>query len=96
MKKESLKYNEKVFKALSAYVRLEIIEYLGSGEKTVGDIADFIKRDISTVSKHLSTLKNAELIDYRKNGKHVFYFITKRCVISFIDCISSSCGGDGC
>ena len=39
----------------------------------VGDLTEIVGADISTVSKHLSVLRNAHLIDSRKQGRWMYY-----------------------
>lgn len=77
----------KVIKAMAHPTRLFIIEELEKGEKRVNDLTDMIGADISTVSKHLSVLKNAGIIGDSKSGTSVFYFLKTPCVLGFFGCI---------
>ncbi len=63
----------KIFKALGDYNRLRIIKMLENGELCVCEITDILSLSISSVSKHLSILSNANLIKSRKKGKWVYY-----------------------
>ena len=45
--------------------------------------------DTSTVSKHLSLLKNAGIVRDDKRGKQIFYQLTMPCVLRFLDCVES-------
>lgn len=60
-------------KALSDKTRREILYLLKSGDKTAGDIAAGFSMTQATVSHHLSVLKEAGLVDDRREGKYIFY-----------------------
>jgi DNA-binding transcriptional ArsR family regulator len=62
-----------VFRALSDPTRREILELLRSGPRTSGEIADRFKTSWATISRHLSVLKDAELILAERDGQHIVY-----------------------
>ncbi len=62
-----------VFRALSDPTRREILEMLRSGPRTSGEIAEKFSTSWATISRHLSVLKDAELIQAERNGQHVVY-----------------------
>jgi len=62
-----------VFRALSDPTRREILELLRSGPRTSGEIADKFSTSWATISRHLSVLKDAELILAERDGQHVVY-----------------------
>jgi len=41
---------------------------------------------MSTVSRHLSVLKNAGIVQDEKRGNQVFYRLRVRCILGFFDC----------
>lgn len=88
-KKEKIKYIAKanVMKALSHPVRLYIVQQLENGKLSVGEIAKMVDIDNSTVSKHLSILRNAGIIDNEKQGSNVYYGLKTPCVLNFFTCI---------
>jgi ArsR family transcriptional regulator len=49
--------------------------------------------DISTVSKHLSLLKSAGIVDDEKRGLQVYYRLRMPCVTRFFDCVSEVLSG---
>ncbi|MFH0736874.1 MAG: metalloregulator ArsR/SmtB family transcription factor [bacterium] len=63
----------KVFKALGDKNRLQIIKMLEHKELCVCEISFLLKLANSTVSKHLSILRDAGLIEDKKDGKWVNY-----------------------
>ena len=62
-------------KTLAHPVRLEIMEYLREGEKYVGDIVSYIGIGQSNVSRHLSALKQAGILNSRQEGSNVYYSV---------------------
>lgn len=60
-------------KALSDPTRREILNYLKSGSMTAGELAEKFEMTAATVSHHLSTLKNAELIRERRQKNFIYY-----------------------
>jgi ArsR family transcriptional regulator, arsenate/arsenite/antimonite-responsive transcriptional repressor len=67
----------KVFKALSDSNRIRILKMLEVRHLCVCEITEVLKLASSTVSKHLSILRNAELILDEKDGKWVNYYINQ-------------------
>ena len=82
-----LKDKAKVFKALGHPGRLAIVEALCEGELCVCDIVPVVGRDISTVSKHLSILKEAGILKDSKRGTNVYYSLSMECVPVFFSCL---------
>ena len=84
----SLVSRAKVFKALAHPSRLFILEQLTDGERCVCELTDMIGADMSTVSKHLSVLKSAGVIQDDKRGLQVYYSLKMPCILRFFDCVS--------
>jgi len=63
----------KLMKALSNPARLEIIEMLSQGEKSVEGIVEATNLTVANASQHLQVLKNNNIVKSRKEGHHVFY-----------------------
>lgn len=76
-----------VLKALGHPTRLWMAEQLGDGEKCVCELAEHIDADFSTISKHLAVLKQAGVVDDRKEGKQVYYRLQVPCIIHYMPCI---------
>lgn len=76
-------------KALSNPARMQIIDLLSQGEKSVEAIAREIKLGIKNASAQLRELKSAELVDSRKEGKYVYYFLTDPEVVNLWHSIRS-------
>lgn len=73
----------RITKALAHPKRLEIIDLLSQGEKTVEDIAEQADLGIKNASAQLKELKLAQLVESRKDGKYVYYFIADSQVTEF-------------
>ncbi len=76
-----------VFKALAHPSRLFVVNELAKGEKCVCELTRMIGADKSTVSKHLSILKHAGIIQDRKEGTMVIYSLKTPCVMKFMACV---------
>lgn len=76
-----------VIKALAHPSRLAIAEALEEGERCVCDLTDLIGADMSTVSKHLTVMRAAGLLDAEKRGLKVFYRLRCACLLSFLECV---------
>lgn len=62
-----------VGKALSHGSRLEILEQLAQGERSVEDLANRAGLTVANTSQHLRLMQRAGLLDSRREGKHVLY-----------------------
>ena len=83
-----------VLKALAHPTRLYIIDELSRGERHVTELADMVGNDVSTISRHLSVLKNARIIAGEKRGAEVYYSLRMPCVLGFFECVEDVLGGD--
>jgi ArsR family transcriptional regulator len=77
----------RVIKALAHPTRLFIVDELSRGERCVCELTNMVGIDISTISKHLSILKNAGIVQDEKRGLQVFYSLRVKCVLNFFHCI---------
>lgn len=78
-----------VLKAMAHPTRLFIIEELEKEERCVCDLTEQIGADVSTVSKHLSVLKQAGIVIDDKRGNQVFYRLRVPCILNFFGCVES-------
>jgi rhodanese-related sulfurtransferase len=63
----------RVGKAIASPHRLEIIELLAQGEKTVDRVAGALSIPVANASHHLQALRSASLVEARKEGTFVIY-----------------------
>lgn len=60
-------------RALASPKRIELLDLLGQGEKTVEAIAEQIATPIKNTSAHLRVLRQARLVETRRDGTHIRY-----------------------
>lgn len=90
------------FKALSDPNRLAILARLAgqAEEQTVSEVASCCPVNISVVSRHLRTLKDAGIVEAEKRGKEVFYRVRVRDLVAALrglaDAIEACCPGELC
>lgn len=80
------KARAKVIKALAHPTRLFIIDEVSKGERCVCELTALIGADTSTVSKHLTVLKNAGVVTDEKRGLMVFYRLRHPWARTMFDC----------
>ena len=66
---------QKTLKALADPIRREILEMLKEGRMSAGDIVAKFEVTGASISRHLSVLKEADLIRDRREGKFIYYEI---------------------
>ncbi|MCL1094047.1 ArsR/SmtB family transcription factor [Shewanella kaireitica] len=88
---EQLRLNARaaVLKALAHPTRLWLLEQLQQQEHCVCDLTDGVNADISTVSKHLSLLKQAGIISSRRDGKQIYYRLETPCLLNMLSCVET-------
>ena len=64
---------QNTLRALSDPIRREILNLLKQGRMSAGDIADHFPVTGASISRHLSVLKEAELIRDTREGKFIYY-----------------------
>jgi DNA-binding transcriptional ArsR family regulator len=67
--------------------RLLIIDELSRRERCVCELTEMVGADTSTVSKHLSVLKNAGIVEDERRGAMVFYRLRVPCILNFFGCV---------
>lgn len=86
--KTSRKYERRsrVIKALAHPSRLYIVDRLAEREYCVNELTSLIGSEMSTVSKHLSVLKNAGVVQDEKRGASIYYSLRIPCILNFFKC----------
>lgn len=83
------KAQARMFKALAHPGRLLMLDELSRGERCVCELAALVGSEMPTVSRHLSLLKSAGIVDDDKRGTQVFYRLVTPCVMNFFQCVAS-------
>jgi DNA-binding transcriptional ArsR family regulator len=86
---DKLERRATILKALAHPSRLMMVDELANGERCVCELQELVGADISTVSKHLTVLKKAGLVESEKRGLQVFYTLLSPCVMNFFTCVES-------
>jgi len=73
----------RIGKAIASPKRLELIEILCQGEKTVEQLANDAEISIKLASAHLKELRIAQMLETRRDGKYVFYRLASHAVSDF-------------
>jgi len=76
-------------KALGHPTRLFIIEELAKTELCVAELTELVGADMSTVSRHLSVLKGAGILEDERRGNCIYYRLLCPCVLDFFTCAQS-------
>lgn len=79
----------RILKALAHPSRLFIVEQLREGERCVNDLTGLVGADVSTVSRHLSVLKNAGIVSDEKRGNSIYYSLRVPCILDFMQCVET-------
>ena len=64
---------QNTMKALSDPIRREILNLLKNGRMSAGDIVEHFEVTGASISRHLSVLKEADLIRDKREGKYIYY-----------------------
>lgn len=89
-RKEYIAAQAKIFKALGHPSRLLMVDALLDGEKCVCDLQTLVGDDISTVSRHLTVLREAGVVRAEKRGVNMYYRLALYCLDNFLKCTSDA------
>ena len=64
---------QQTLKALADPTRREILNLLKQGKRSAGEISEHFAITAAAISRHLSILKEADLIEDTRDGKFIFY-----------------------
>ena len=78
----------KIARAIAHPLRIAIVDLLKDGEECVCNIADYIGSERSNVSRHLSIMVGAGILEYRKKGLKVIYKLKTPCILEFFSCVT--------
>jgi ArsR family transcriptional regulator len=88
-KTTDFKAQAQMFKALAHPGRLLMLDELSRGERCVCELAALVGSEMPTISRHLSQLRNAGIVEDEKRGAQVFYRLVTPCVMNFFQCVAS-------
>jgi DNA-binding transcriptional ArsR family regulator len=82
---DNLKKLQMIFQTLSDYNRLGIIRFICEKESSVGEIVKATKLSQPLVSHHLKVLKDNGILETKRNGPFIYYFIRDRKILDAIN-----------
>ncbi len=82
--KEKLRKTGEMFKLLGDPTRLKILLTMEKGEKCVHEIAEEIDHEISNISHHLRRMKDQNLVEVRREGRHKYYSLKDEHILSIL------------
>jgi len=85
--RERYEMRARIMKALGHPTRLFIVDELSRQDRCVCELTEMVGADISTISKHLSLLRDVGLVDYEKRGTQMQYRLAAPCVLDFFRCL---------
>lgn len=90
---EKLAAMAKVLKAVANHNRLKIVQLLmDNGEMTVNDICIQLENcEQSLLSHHLAALKEAGVLNSRRDGRKIYYSCAKKEIGILLNCIENCC-----
>jgi DNA-binding transcriptional ArsR family regulator len=88
MNQKILEGQASILKALGQPTRLQILELLNNGERCVCEIFPAIHQEQANVSKHLSILKQAGILESRKDGLRILYRIKAPEILNLLSGVS--------
>lgn len=87
IEQERIAHAAAVLKAVAHPVRLRIVEFLETGEKSVTELKDLLGVTQPLTSQHLSQMRMRGVLASRRNGSQVYYAIANPDVVKVINCI---------
>ena len=78
-----------IAKAIAHPLRVAIVDFLKDGEQCVCDIAKYVGSERSNVSRHLSVMVGAGVLEYHKEGLKVIYKLKTPCILDFFSCATA-------
>jgi rhodanese-related sulfurtransferase/DNA-binding transcriptional ArsR family regulator len=70
--------------ALASPKRIELLDLLGQGEKTVETLAEQVATPVKNTSAHLRVLRQARLVETRRDGTYVYYRLAEEDVFRLL------------
>ncbi|MBB6730841.1 ArsR/SmtB family transcription factor [Cohnella zeiphila] len=84
LKEELYKQLSRIGKSISSDKRLEILNLLSQGPKTVEKLAAFTDMNFANVSRHLQVLLDAKMVKFAKKGTYAVYSLADPAIVDFL------------
>ena len=86
MTTEEFRARARVMKALSSPVRLMIVDELSRGERCMCELQPKFPMNKSTLSRHVTALKNVGIVSERRDGVRCFLKLQTPCILKVFEC----------
>ncbi len=86
MNMEKFQARARVMKALASPVRLKIVDELSGGERCMCELQPLFDLNKSTLSRHITVLKQVGIVSERREGARSFLKLETPCILSVFDC----------
>lgn len=86
MNTEEFKARARIMKALSSPVRLMIVDELSRGERCMCELQPMFPMNKSTLSRHVTALKNVGIVSERREGVRCFLKLQTPCILNVFEC----------
>lgn len=87
-KQQLFEKQAQITKAIAHPLRIAVLDFLKAGPQCVCDIAQHLGSERSNVSRHLSVMVNAGILESRKEGLKVIYTLKTPCILDFFSCVT--------
>ncbi|RPJ21253.1 MAG: ArsR family transcriptional regulator [Planctomycetaceae bacterium] len=91
MDKQLAEHAAEVLKTVAHPLRLQIVEVLEAGEKSVGEIVEALGEKQAVTSQQLNLMKDKGVLASRRDGAKVYYRIANPNVIRVLNCVYDHC-----
>jgi len=88
MTQDTVNKISEIFKVLSHPARIQILQEIGKGEACVCHLEAQIGIRQATLSQHLMALRDADLLDTRRDGRYIFYRLAQREMLDTIQVVA--------
>ena len=86
MQAEKFKAKARIMKALSSPIRLMIVDELSQGERCVCELQPLFNINKSTLSRHVTALRNVGIVSGRRDGVRLMLKLETPCILKVFDC----------
>ncbi|MBK9141937.1 MAG: winged helix-turn-helix transcriptional regulator [Candidatus Melainabacteria bacterium] len=90
LSREALEIVAARFRAMGDATRLELIQHLMEGEKSVQELCSLTEMSQANISKHLSILSDQGILNRRKQGLFVYYSVADMTIYQLCDLVCGS------
>lgn len=88
MNESSYLARARLMKALSHPARLRIVDQLASGERCLCELQPLFEQDKSTLSRHISALRQVGIVSERREGARIYLRLATPCILQIFDCLN--------